>query len=179
MGQRIPRKPPPKFGLSDALFDVLGYLKSDNLTHRSHQGAAFGAEKNSSQSSFWNGAKDGMKIEREFRSGLRRRCKNYLGCSSHSGGVEIFNGIFMNNVLWLKDVDKESIMQIEALQDFYAGRKNYLPAALAKPGVWTPGPKIVTFKDGDKDVPTVCAKVWDTDAFFVSVGVEQCLPLIE
>ena len=73
----------------------------------------------------------------------------------------------MNNVLWLKDVDMETIMQIEALQDFYAGRKDYLPASLAKPGVWTPGPKIVTYKDGDKDVPTACAKVWDTDAFFL------------
>ena len=166
MGQRIPRKPPPSLA-SLMLYLTYFYLKSDNLTHRSHQGAAFGAEKNSSQSSFWNGAKDGMKMK--FRSGLRRRCKNYLGCSSHSGGVEIFNGIFMNNVLWLKDVDKESIMQIEALQDFYAGA-NYLPAALAKPGVWTPGPKIVTFKDGDKDVPTVCAKVWDTDGFFCIRG---------
>ena len=157
----------PKKSLSHALSEVLGYLKSDKNAHRSHQMAKFDSGANKSVLSFWNGAKDGMQLNSEFRSKLRRRCPSYLGCTSHAGGVEIFNGIFDNNVLWLKDVDKETVMQIEALQDFYAGRKGYLPAALAKPGVWTPGPKIMTYREGDKGAPTACTKVWDTDAFFL------------
>ncbi len=165
--QRGTTEPPPAFGLSHALSEVLGYLKSDVRAHRSHQRTEVVQRANDSKSSFWNGAKDGAKIGDEFRGRLRRRCPSHLGCTSHASTVEIFNGIVMNNVLWLKDVDKETIMQIEALQDFYAGRKDYLPAALAKPGVWTPGPKIRTYKDGDKDAPTACAKIWDTDAFFL------------
>ena len=130
----------------------------------------------------WLGRKKWLHTRNELPpSRIRIRCNDYLTCEYPIRAIELDNVVFYYGTVYLTNIDRDSRHALQTMNTFFAIRQGFLPSTLVQfksTTEWLHGPPIVIYnvsdmstyprtKDGSRQPLPMCARFWDTSAYFL------------